>query len=119
VKCEASRSSPAGSTIDDGGVAEASPAVTPVKNPQISSSWGVLMLFSESRLTPDDYRLSAVLALNRSCAARVIGLGAGYCASFELLSVYDRGLLVSLLHGSPWMELLSGLAAKDCRYTVH
>jgi hypothetical protein len=33
--------------------------------------------------------------------------------------VHDRGLLVSLLHGSPWMELLIGLAAKDCRYTVH
>jgi hypothetical protein len=45
---------------DDGGAAEASPAVIPVKNPQIKTSRGALMRFSEEPfLPPDDSRLSA------------------------------------------------------------
>ena len=59
-----------------------------------------MILFEE----PHYARPLTELALNRSSAARVVGLGARNGASFELLSVNDRGLFVSLLHGSPWME---------------
>ena len=80
------------------------------------------MLFPESAdlpLTMLGAHRTSELALDRPGAARIIGFGARDGARFELLCVHDRGLLVSLLHGSPWMELLIGLAAKDCRYTVH
>lgn len=66
------------------------------------------MLFPQSAdvpLTALGAQRTSELALDRPGGAGRIGrLAAHDSTSFELLSVNDHRLFVSLLHGSPWME---------------
>jgi hypothetical protein len=67
-----------------------------------------LILFpqgAEVPLTMLGAQRTSELALDRPRAASgVVSLRARYGTCFELLSVNDHRLFVSLLHGSPWME---------------